>query len=189
MSTEPTTASAGDGTADGPSQSRGATVTLFVVAVVIIVFYFAVKLYLMSVLKHNVEERDWSRYTYVAGGLDSIVSIAVGWLFGREVHRKAYEAAERSAAHARASAHAACQADRESRKELSDARTAHISAVQKADYGQSLAKTIKAIMSVAHQDPNISGAAPNRVQLLEHVATQVEQAVSEFFPDEPTSSP
>lgn len=42
----------------------------------------------------------WSRRVYVFGALEAIAFAAVGWLFGKEVHRERAEAAEQRAADA-----------------------------------------------------------------------------------------
>lgn len=69
------------------------------------------------------DEKLWSRLIYVAGALGGLTTTAVGWLFGREVHRAAAEHATKEAGIARSLA-------RNARKD--------------ADAGAFLARAIKA---------------------------------------------
>jgi hypothetical protein len=47
-----------------------------------------------------VSQADWERYVYLLSGVEAIVFAAVGWLFGKEVHRERAEKAEATAAKA-----------------------------------------------------------------------------------------
>ena len=142
---------------------------------------------------NNIADREWGRYTYLAGGLDSVVAVAIGWLFGREVHRKAFDTASKSAAHARELEKQAREAETESRNDAAALRDAHITALQRAERGEGLAKAMKVIMSAAHEDAAASPAATVRSaapvatpgarhQVLERVVAQTQQALAEFFP-------
>jgi hypothetical protein len=55
----------------------------------------------------DVTEIVWSRYVYLFGGFEAVVFTAVGWLFGREVHRAAVETATKHAAEYKEEADAA----------------------------------------------------------------------------------
>jgi hypothetical protein len=69
--------------------------------------YLAYLLLLYLAADHIKEEEHWSRLVYIAGNLGSLVSAAVGWLFGREVHRAAFQQATDEADRARGDAAAA----------------------------------------------------------------------------------
>jgi hypothetical protein len=44
----------------------------------------------------STDEETWKRYTYLLTGVEAVVFAAVGWLFGKEVHREQAEKAEMS---------------------------------------------------------------------------------------------
>ena len=75
----------------------------------------------------GVTETLWGRYVYVFSALQAIVFTAVGWIFGREVHRSAAEAATKHANAAR-----------------QDAKDAAEAAKQEAIRGHALAEAVKA---------------------------------------------
>lgn len=70
---------------DSPNQKYIFAIACFVIYVVVIV-----------VLAMNVEaeETTWGRYTYLFQGVEAIVLAAVGWIFGKEVHRQQAKNAE-----------------------------------------------------------------------------------------------
>jgi hypothetical protein len=53
---------------------------------------------LVAYLIQNVaaDEPTWQRYTYLLTGVEAVVFAAVGWLFGREVHREQAANAEKA---------------------------------------------------------------------------------------------
>jgi hypothetical protein len=62
------------------------------VAIAVLLLFTAALGFLVS----HVEAQDtaWSRFMYLYNGLEAIVFAAVGWLFGREVHRAQAQAAQ-----------------------------------------------------------------------------------------------
>jgi len=119
---------------------------------------------------HIQDERLWARLLYVAGALGGLVTTAIGWLFGREVHRGAAEYAT---------------------KEVGIARGIARSARRDADAGHMLAKAIKAA-----PDPPaaIREAAQSSAEIAlsaSHLA-QLKRMAESFFPDpgaQPTNQP
>src|SRR4249920_3798707 len=72
--------------------SRSGSAALWIFAVVLLVAYVLVRIWLyFKAGDPGVTDPLWDRYTFVVAGLDSVVTVVVGWLFGREVHRKSYE--------------------------------------------------------------------------------------------------
>lgn len=45
----------------------------------------------------SATDTQWARKTYILAGVEAITFAAVGWLFGKEVHRERAEAAEKTA--------------------------------------------------------------------------------------------
>jgi hypothetical protein len=43
------------------------------------------------ILHVSTDEETWKRYTYLLTGVEAVVFAAVGWLFGKEVHREQAE--------------------------------------------------------------------------------------------------
>jgi hypothetical protein len=164
--------------------SRGQTRTQMALAALIVLLYLVVKLWLLNIVDDNVADREWGRYVYLAGGLESVVAVAIGWLFGREVHRKAFDAASKSAIHARELEKQARTAETETRTAADDLRNAHITALQRAERGEGFAKAMKVIVSAAHDDvaadqPAALDVGPGaRHQVLEGVVVQAERALS-----------
>jgi hypothetical protein len=104
-------------------------------------------LVLLGCLYYNVDriqEPHWSRVVYVAGGLGGLVTTAIGWVFGREVHRGTAEVASAAAHSARGAADAAQD---EATRAHSEASQAHLKASQNerdAARGRALAVAIQA---------------------------------------------
>lgn len=64
-------------------------------AVVILALFVA--LIVVMVLSRNSPEGAWKNLVYVFGSVEALLFTAVGWVFGREVHRAQAEAAEANA--------------------------------------------------------------------------------------------
>jgi hypothetical protein len=95
------------------------------VAILVLVAY-AIAIAFLFVQSKSAPSETWTRYTYLLGGIEAIAFSAVGYLFGKEVHRQQAANAEKRAADAQQQATAAS----------SDAAAAQ-------SKGQSLAKMIK----------------------------------------------
>ena len=65
------------------------------ITIVLLAAFASFILYLIH--KSNVAELRWDRLTYLFNGVEAIVFAAVGWLFGREVHRAQAASAEQRA--------------------------------------------------------------------------------------------
>jgi hypothetical protein len=70
-----------------------------VIAILILIAYAAAVLFLFIQSKTALNET-WTRYTLLLGGIEAIAFSAVGYLFGKEVHRQQAENAEKRAADA-----------------------------------------------------------------------------------------
>jgi hypothetical protein len=81
--------------------SRAENIARWTIVVVLLLVYVLVRIWLYVIADEGVSEPLWSRYTFIAGSFDSVVTVGVGWLFGREVHRKAYEDAKQRESDAR----------------------------------------------------------------------------------------
>ena len=68
-----------------------------VVALLVAIFLIAAGGVLVAFMFQNVAAADdtWERYTYLLSGVEAVVFAAVGWLFGKEVHREQAETAEK----------------------------------------------------------------------------------------------
>lgn len=71
-----------------------AIVALAALAVLLLVLY----------QDRGMSERDWNRSTYLFAAVEAIAFAAVGWLFGKEVHREQAENAEQRAETAQSAA-------------------------------------------------------------------------------------
>lgn len=63
------------------------------VALIVTVFVIiaAAALITFMILDVDAADETWKRYAYVLTGVESIVFAAVGWLFGKEIHREQAE--------------------------------------------------------------------------------------------------
>jgi hypothetical protein len=77
---------------------------LFWAAAVIVIVYIIFALLAFGRADDKLAETDWSRSVYVLLGVEAIAFTAVGWLFGREVHRGEAQAAKQDAAQAKSDA-------------------------------------------------------------------------------------
>jgi hypothetical protein len=73
------------------------TMAAILVAFLAIVGFAATVWYLLG-SAHTTTDGSWQRLTYVFSGVQTVVFTAVGWLFGREVNRKAQERADAASA-------------------------------------------------------------------------------------------
>ena len=156
------------GDTDGDDSARTETIIKLAVAAGIVVVFVVLKLWLLNIADDGLDEHIWSRYTLVAGAFDSTVTVVIGWLFGREVHRKAYEAAAKSAQHAR-------ESDRLARAEVVKSHAAHLATMGQAAKSDQFAKAIRAIVSTVPD-----GGRTQHDQ--ERILAQVDRALDEFFP-------
>ncbi|RSM43826.1 hypothetical protein DMA12_18335 [Amycolatopsis balhimycina DSM 5908] len=65
-----------------------------VVAAVLLLLGFAALVFFLVGKAESAGEGTWSRFVYLFGAAEALVFTAVGWLFGREVHRQAAQNAE-----------------------------------------------------------------------------------------------
>jgi len=63
---------------------------------ILAVLGFAALIILIATLLSNAAMTDvqWERYTYLLAGVETITFTAIGWLFGKEVHREQAQQAE-----------------------------------------------------------------------------------------------
>ncbi|MGV1007176.1 MAG: hypothetical protein ACOYBY_01050 [Dermatophilaceae bacterium] len=96
----------------------------------------------------NLREADWSRSVYVLLGVEAIAFTAVGWLFGREVHRGEAEAATKTADYAKQDAARANDEAKEHRGKVESAREQESDARERAvaaeTKGRALAEAVRA---------------------------------------------
>ena len=71
----------------------------FIVAVGLLVAFAALVIYMLATA--DGESAVWERQVYVFGAVEAIVFTAVGWIFGREVHRANAENARQDAKEAK----------------------------------------------------------------------------------------
>ena len=76
----------------------------FGAALLLIVGFAVVVIYMLGVA--DGDGQAWERRTYIFSAVEAIVFTAVGWIFGREVHRQTAEHARQDAEAARAEADA-----------------------------------------------------------------------------------
>jgi hypothetical protein len=127
----------------------------------------------------RIADAHWSRVVYVAGGLSALVSTAIGWVVGREVHRGAAEVASAAAHSARGAAEAAQD---EVARAHSEASQAHLKASQNerdAASGRALAVAIKA-RPPARELAGDMDTLPPVIQ--SHLST-LQSMANELFPD------
>jgi hypothetical protein len=77
--------------------------TRLIVTGIVVVAFLALFAYMVRAAD-STKEVEWSRLVYLFGSAEAIAFSALGWLFGREVHRERAENAEKQAAEATAKA-------------------------------------------------------------------------------------
>jgi LPS sulfotransferase NodH len=87
-----------------------------VVTVVSLIGFTILAIYLLKRISSN--DLAWSRRVYVFSAVEAIAFAAVGWLFGKEVHREQAQAAERRATDAESRADTANAETREQAQEM-----------------------------------------------------------------------
>jgi len=114
---------------------------LFWAAIAIVVVYVVFAVFAFARADEQLAENDWSRSVYVLLGVEAIAFTAVGWLFGREVHRGEAQSAKQNAAQAKAE-------EKEQRSKTEDAKDreadARERAVEAEVKGRTLADAVRA---------------------------------------------
>jgi hypothetical protein len=105
----------------------------FMVAVGLLVAFTALVIYMLATADGAPET--WERQVYVFGAVEAIVFTAVGWIFGREVHRASAENAREDANQAKQEAAAKGAKVEELTEEVAKGRTlaAAIDATESAE--------------------------------------------------------
>jgi len=124
-------------------------------------------------------DTNWNRLVYVAGALGALVSTAIGWVFGREVHRGAAEVASAAAQSERGAAEAARDEAVRAHGEASQARLKASENEQDAERGRALAEAIKA-GPAARELTDDTGELPSVIQA--HLST-LQSLANRLFPD------
>lgn len=99
-----------------------------------------------------VDESTWQRYVVLLSGVEAVVFAAVGWLFGKEVHREQADTAEKARKDAETDKH----------KAVADAATAEAK-------GRDLARAIIAAAGGPERAQTLAGAGvgnPEMAQLV-----------------------
>jgi len=117
----------------------------FLVAVLLIVG-FGVLVGIMVVAAGTKDSEVWQRRVYLFGAVEAVVFTAVGWLFGREVHRSAVESAQQEADDAR---HDASDARNEAKRKADDAARADRDAVEERTRAETVAAVVENSRDVA----------------------------------------
>jgi hypothetical protein len=116
------------------------------VALIVSLFVIVAATLLIGFMILDVDALDetWKRYTYLLTGVEAIVFAAVGWLFGKEVHREQAENAEQK------------------RGEAEDhARQASERAASEAEKGRGLARAVIAAAHGSAREETLEAAAPD----------------------------
>jgi hypothetical protein len=124
----------------GSLASRGKEALAGIVTIIALVGFAAFIVYLL--IKVSADEKSWSRRVYLFAAVEAVAFAAVGWLFGREVHRERAESAEQRADNAEQKADVA----------TTDATTKTMEAAQYRDRGLILKRQIKRAHE-QHQPP------------------------------------
>lgn len=132
----------------GSAMSGGRWTAIFVIVVVILVAFAILVLYMLRTSgRQGVTEDVWGRRLYIYGSAEAIAFTAVGWLFGREVHRSAADSARKQADAATKAAGVAEQARLEKSVEATEAKTT----------GEMLARAVKAADGAARRARDNAG--------------------------------
>jgi hypothetical protein len=103
-----------------------------VVTAVLIAAFAALVAFLVH--EAGVSQTTWQRYVYLLSGFEAIVFAAVGWMFGKEVHRGQAESAEKTAKEAQDGKDREAQRATDAMNQLN----------QEHERGRSLAQTVVA---------------------------------------------
>jgi hypothetical protein len=148
---------------------RSGSAALWILAAALLVAYALVHIWLYFIANHHVSDTLWGRYTFIVGSFGSVVTVVISWLFGREVHRRAYEEATNREA---------------------ESRALHVNAERRAQHGAALATALRGVLAAtrprvsAGPDGNEEERPPSSQLSIEHLADQVASIVEQFFPEE-----
>jgi hypothetical protein len=110
----------------------------FWVAVALVVAFVALAVAMLGLADGS--DQAWQRRVYVFGAVEAVVFTAVGWLFGREVHRAEAETAKSDAADAKREAETARE---EAKRNATAAAEATRSAAEEHAQARTVAATVR----------------------------------------------
>jgi hypothetical protein len=110
----------------------------FWVAVALVVAFVALAVAMLGLADGS--DQAWQRRVYIFGAVEAVVFTAVGWLFGREVHRAEAETAKQDAVDARQEAAAARQ---EAKQNAGTAAEATAAAAAERAQARTVAATLR----------------------------------------------
>jgi hypothetical protein len=128
--------------------------------VLVIVFVIACVILYQLADNEGVNEVRWHRYVYVFSAFEAIVFTAVGWVFGREVHRST---AERAIADA------------------SDRKQEAKNTADEAKNGYALAQAIKGSVAALGEMQGITDSSPPTAALPSHLLS-LKKMADKFYP-------
>jgi hypothetical protein len=99
------------------------SIVIFLIAIGILGGFAVLVAYMLDNSGAKVVEKVWSRRLYIFGAVEAIAFTAVGWVFGREVHRSEAKTAKEQAAAAQKSVAAAQEAASAKAEEAATERT------------------------------------------------------------------
>jgi type VI protein secretion system component VasK len=151
---------------DTSTELTGARYWVTWILAVALLVLFALSCWLLFRLADDtgVDEKVWARYLYVFGALQAIVFTAVGWIFDREVHRSAAEAATKDAKRAK-----------------QEAKDAANEAKQEAVRGHALAEAVKASVGALGGLDRI-GAASSETTSMPSQLISLKQMADKLYP-------
>jgi hypothetical protein len=148
-----------------------------VVAVILIIAYVTLGVFLYQIADDGKDDATWNHLTYLAGALSTLVSTVMGWLFGHEVHRGAAQAASSERQHA-LTAH----------NEAMSAHSVALDAQKQAAAGQALAWAIKAVPDVASLTAGLTSEAADAVAVPMAHLTWLQTVANTLYPDAKAAS-
>jgi hypothetical protein len=128
---------------------------LFYAAVAIVAVYVVFAAVTFGKAGDHDVRHSWEHYVYVLLGIEAIAYTAVGWLFGREVHRGEAQAARKDAAGAH---HRASQERERADQAHQHAAQADTRAARAEERGHALAAAVRAHRPAAGPQVELSEA-------------------------------
>ncbi len=137
------------------SQQDGAKWTWQFTVAVVLLLAFAALVVVMLLMTNTGDETVWQRRVYLFGAVEAVVFTAVGWLFGREVHRSAAESAQQEASEAKQDVAAARDEAKQKTDQAADAE-------RRAAEERTRAETVVAVIEHSESAGATSGAGAAR---------------------------
>jgi hypothetical protein len=132
----------------------------YLMALLVLAFYFGIIAFVAYKVDGSAgKEIEWSRYLYLIAGIEAIVFVAVGFVFGKDVARKAQQNAENIANTSQQTASQAINEKEQAQQKTQDIKKSLISLAEAVIAEQNMRQSSAETLAATGQDQSPTSRA------------------------------